>query len=208
MNALASKAPDRGQPGQEARQHVLREAPEPHHTYVHAAQLASRDLTFESWTLEPQLGDLVRLARAFPQVTIVVNHCGAPLGVGRYAGTQKERFQIWQKSIDELARCSNTIMKVGGLGTPFCGFGSYLSNAPSSKLASEWRPYVEACIEAFGHDRCTFESNYPVDAGTATYPLIWNSFKTIMSERHADEKAALFHGTATRVYGLPKSLTS
>ena len=30
-------------------------------------------------------------------------------------------------------------------------------------LAAAWRPYVETCIEAFGAERCMFESNFPVD---------------------------------------------
>jgi L-fuconolactonase len=75
--------------------------------------------------------------------------------------------------------------------------------APSSaELADDWRPYIEFCIDTFGAERCMFESNYPVDAATASYPVIWNAFKRIVSGASPGEKAALFSETARRVYKL------
>jgi L-fuconolactonase len=71
-----------------------------------------------------------------------------------------------------------------------------------SAFASEGRPYIEFCIEAFGAERCMFESNYPVDAATASYPVIWNAFKRIAGGASPSEKAALFSMTAQRVYRL------
>ncbi len=70
-------------------------------------------------------------------------------------------------------------------------------------MANAWRPYVETAIEAFGVDRCMFESNFPVDKGMCSYPVLWNAFKRIAAACSADEKAALFHGTAARFYSLP-----
>ncbi len=48
-----------------------------------------------------------------------------------------------------------------------------------------------------------FESNFPVDKGMCSYPVLWNAFKRLAARYSADEKAALFHGTAARFYGLP-----
>ena len=95
-------------------------------------------------------------------------------------------------------------VKLGGLAMAFCNFPSFLSDppAPSAQLAAEWRPYVEACIEAFGVDRCMFESNFPVDLGACSYPVLWNAFKVIAKGYSAAEKTALFSGTAKRVYRL------
>jgi predicted TIM-barrel fold metal-dependent hydrolase len=69
-------------------------------------------------------------------------------------------------------------------------------------LADEWRPYVEACIESFGIQRCMFASNFPVDASTCSYGALWNAFKLIVANYSADEKAALFRGTAELAYRL------
>jgi predicted TIM-barrel fold metal-dependent hydrolase len=161
-------------------------------------------LSFDAMLLEPQLSELIDLARVFPQTSIILNHAGMPLGVGAYAGKQEERFPIWRENIRALAQCPNVVVKLGGLGMRTTGFGSFMANPPftSQQLAAEWKPYVETCIEAFGAGRCMFESNYPVDSGTARYPVLWNAFKRLAAGASKDEKAALFSGTATRVYRL------
>ena len=75
--------------------------------------------------------------------------------------------------------------------------------APSSAvLADLWRPYLETCIEAFGPERAMFESNFPVDKGSCSYPVLWNAFKRIAAGASPSEKAALFHNTAKRVYRI------
>ncbi len=57
-------------------------------------------------------------------------------------------------------------------------------------------------IEAFGASRCMFESNFPVDKGSYSYQACWNAFKLLAAGASAAEKAALFSGTATRIYRL------
>ena len=61
---------------------------------------------------------------------------------------------------------------------------------------------METLIEAFGPDRCMFESNFPVDKGLCSYVSCWNAFKRIAAGASASEKAALFHDTAARFYRL------
>ena len=161
-------------------------------------------LSYDAWQLEYQLPDLIDLARAFPGTRIVLNHAGGLFALGRHAGRIEERFTRWRENIRALARCSNVVVKLGGLGMPTCGLRHANAATPpsSAELANEWRPYIETCIEAFGADRCMFESNYPVDAATASYPVIWNAFKRIAAGASAPEKTALFSGTARRIYDL------
>jgi L-fuconolactonase len=168
------------------------------------ARLAPLGLSFDAWLLEPQLGELVDLARAFPDTPIVLDHVGTPLGVGGYAGRREERFGVWRDNIRALARSPMVSVKLGGLAMPFPGFESFMSSPPTSsaRLAEEWRPYIDTCIEAFGVERCMFESNFPVDLCSCTYPVLWNAFKRIAAGYSADEKTALFSGTASRVYRL------
>ncbi len=171
------------------------------------AHLAPMGLSFDAWLLEPQLPDLIDLARAFPDTTIVLDHVGTPLGRGSYTGKLAERFPIWRDNIRELAKSPNVVVKLGGLAMAFCNFPSFLAEprAPSEQLAEEWRPYIETCIEAFGADRGMFESNFPVDMGSCTYPVLWNAFKRIAAGASSAEKTALFSGTATKVYKLDLS---
>jgi L-fuconolactonase len=161
-------------------------------------------LSFETFLLEPQLADLIDLARAFPDTQIILDHIGTPLGVASYAGKRDERFPVWRDNIRTLSGCDNVAAKLGGLGSPICGFRSFMSTPPftSEQLAVEWKPYIETCIEAFGANRCMFESNSPMDSGAATYPRLWNTFKRLAAGASKEEKTALFSGTAKRIYRL------
>jgi len=168
------------------------------------AMLAKHGLSFDAWVYHPQIPQLTDLARAFPQVPIVLNHIGGPLGCGPYRGKRREVFEDWRRSMRELASCQNVHMKLGGLGMALGGFDFHDRPLPpsSGELEAAWGPYLLAVIEAFGVERCMFESNFPVDKCSYSYPFIWNAFKRMVSGATADEKAALFHGTATRFYSL------
>ncbi len=168
------------------------------------ARLHPLGLSFDAWMYFTQLGELVDLARAFPATPIVLDHVGGPIGIGPYAGRRDEVFAAWRASIAELARCPNVHVKLGGLGMRLFGFDLHQGELPpgSEQLARLWRPYIETCIEAFGADRAMFESNFPVDKGSGSYPLFWNAFKRIAAACSADEKAALFSETARRFYRL------
>ena len=121
-----------------------------------------------------------------------------------YAEHKQEVFEAWRRSILELASCANVTMKIGGMGMKLNGFGfENRAAAPSSdELAQAWRPYVETCIEAYGANRCMFESNFPVDKISGSYGNYWNAFKKLASGASADEKAQLFKETAKRFYSL------
>lgn len=168
------------------------------------AVLAGMGLTFDAWIYHSQIPDLTTLARAFPQAAIILDHVGGPLGIGWYADKRAEILAQWKKDIAELATCPNVVVKVGGMGMRVNGFQFHKRPAPpsSQELADAWRPWVETVIGAFGPQRCMFESNFPVDKLSGTYATYWNAFKRLASGMSADEKTALFSGTARRVYGL------
>ena len=168
------------------------------------AWLNKLDLSFDAWLYHPQLAELAELARAFPDVSIILNHLGAPLGIGPYAGKRGEVFQAWSGGIAAVARCSNVVVKLGGAGSARSGYDWHERkiHPSSSELASVLRPYFEWCIEKFGADRCMFESNFPVEKLANSYVVVWNAFKRITANCSIAERAALFHDTATRVYRI------
>ena len=168
------------------------------------ARLHPLGLSFDAWMYHTQLGELVDLARAFPETPIVLDHVGGPIGLGPYAGRGEEVFAEWRARIAELAGCPNVHIKLGGLGMRLFGFDVHEGELPpsSGQLATAWRPYVETCIDAFGASRAMFESNFPVDKGSGSYQVFWNAFKRIAAGCSAAEKAALFAGTASRFYRL------
>lgn len=167
-------------------------------------------LTFDAWLLEPQLGDLLDLARAFPAQAIVLDHCGTPLNIASYRGKLNANFARWRDMIRQIAKCPNVIVKLGGLGMAFCGMPEQgpEHGCGSKELAEQWDAYIETCIEVFGADRAMFESNYPVDRWGGSYAVIWNAFKRIAAGASVEEKRALFAGTAARVYGIEHLLNT
>jgi L-fuconolactonase len=168
------------------------------------ARLHPLGLSFDAWMYHTQLGELVDLARAFPETPIVLDHVGGPIGLGPYAGKRDEVFAEWRARIAELAGCPNVHIKLGGLGMRLFGFDVHEKELPpsSEQLAALWRPYIETCIAAFGPSRAMFESNFPVDKGSGSYQVFWNAFKRIAQGCSVAEKAALFAGTASRFYRL------
>ncbi len=166
------------------------------------AELAKRNLSFDTWLYHPQIGELADLADAFPDTAIVLDHCGGPLGIHPYS--REAIFEPWRASIRELAKRQNVVVKLGGLGMAVNGYDFHLKEAPPSSdaLAAAWKPWFETCIEAFGARRCMFESNFPVDKGSCSYTVLWNAFKKVAAGASGDEKAALFHDTAARIYRL------
>lgn len=172
------------------------------------AELGKRGLTFDAWVVEPQIGEVTALARAFPEQPIVLDHVGTPLGLGTYAGRHDERFATWKAAIEELASCPNVMVKLGGLAMPFCKLGELGpdTRTTSTRLAELFRPYVETCIAAFGPRRAMFESNFPVDRWGADYGTLWNAFKLAAKGASADEKSELFAGAAARFYKVEELL--
>ena len=168
------------------------------------AELGSRGMTFEAWCYHTQIPEVTDLARAFPDTTIILDHFGGPLGIGPYTGNSDEVFEIWKPLVSELATCDNVFAKLGGINMDVNGFGWHQKSLPpsSKQLADATRRYYDFTIEAFGPDRCMFESNFPVDKLSCSYQVVWNTFKRIASGASKSEKAALFHDTAARVYSL------
>ena len=161
-------------------------------------------LSFDAWLYNPQIAELVELARAFPDVPIILDHIGGPLGLGPYEGRRDEVFQAWSADITALSSCPNVVLKLGGVGSLRSGYDWHqrTPKPSSAELAEAMRPYFEFCIEKFGAGRCMFESNFPVDRVSYSYVSIWNAFK-IMAQGYSDaERDALFHDTAVRVYRL------
>ena len=172
------------------------------------ACLGPLGLSYEAWVYHPQLHQVIDLADAFPDTTIVLNHMGGRAGLGPYKGKEAEVVKSWTASIRALAQRPNVVVKIGGIGMRLGGFDFHDRDLPptSAELAEAWMPYAETCIEAFGPERAMFESNFPVDKSCCSYRVMWNVFKRMARHFSAHEKKSLFAGNAVRVYRLPSVL--
>ncbi|WP_413206119.1 amidohydrolase family protein [Rhodospirillum sp. A1_3_36] len=169
-----------------------------------AGAVAREGLVLDIWAYQTQLDEVHDLAAAHPDLTVVIDHLGGPLGAGPFRENREKHFADWRAGVERLARLPNTRIKIGGFGLVVMGKDYHLADTPpsSEQLAQDWAAYVDVCLNAFGPDRAMFESNFPVDKGMFSYPVIWNAFKRLARSYSAEERAALFYGTASATYGI------
>jgi L-fuconolactonase len=169
------------------------------------ATLGAAGLSYDAFVYHPQLRQFAALARAVPDVPIVLNHLGAPLGIGPYLGHRPEVLLDWRAALEEVASCDNVSLKLGGVGMFLLGEVPRAGDrATPAELVAHWSEPVRFGIELFGVERCMFESNFPVDRSTATYVDLWTSFLMMVADFSPSEQQSLFAGTALRTYRLER----
>ena len=127
---------------------------------------------------------------------------GTAIGVDMTQVEKGEVFRTWSASLRELANGRTSFAKSAGSAcrTGDLTFDLREDVVGSEELARAWRPFVETAIEAFGPARCMLASNFPPDGRSCGFVPLWNAYKILTRGAGADERAALLHDTATRVY--------
>jgi predicted TIM-barrel fold metal-dependent hydrolase len=166
--------------------------------------LAEKGLTLDCWHYHHQNQSFLDLARAVPQCTIILDHFGTPLGVGKYRYKADEIYEQWKKDVLEISKCPNVVAKLGGLAMPDNGYMWHTQERPptSEEFKTAQEKYYKYMIDCFGPERCMFESNFPVDRLSISYDVLWNAFKKIAESYSETEKKSLFKGTASKIYRL------
>ena len=167
-------------------------------------RVAANGLVFDAWVFWHQIREVTAIARSMPDVPFVLDHLGGLLGIESHAGRRAEILEQWRPTIVELAECPNVSVKLGGIGMGMYGMQYDLRDVPpsSDELVADWVDPVNFVIEAFGPERCMFESNFPVDKQSCSYVTLWNAFKKMAAGASPSERGDLFAGTAKRVYNV------
>ncbi|ODT82485.1 MAG: hypothetical protein ABS76_07650 [Pelagibacterium sp. SCN 64-44] len=163
-------------------------------------EVSDLGLTFDAAIIFTQLLDFYDVAKANPNLTLILNHCGSPMASGPYEGKVQEVYDQWIKDLRPIAELPNVVAKIGGLGKPKNGLMP--AEMDAALIAERWRPFIETTIELFGPERCMFETNFPVDGMFVPYTTVWNAFKHVTAACSADEKRAMYFDTANRIYRL------
>lgn len=143
-----------------------------------------------SYELNASPGGLLaarELARAHPEVPIVVGHAGMPLQ------RDSDYFRTWASEMAGLATVENIVCKISGLG-----------QVDHSWSVESLRPWVLKCIEMFGVERSMFGTNWPVDLLYASYAEQVDAYRLILEREgfSPDDQGRLLHGTAEHVYRI------
>jgi predicted TIM-barrel fold metal-dependent hydrolase len=133
-----------------------------------------------------QFAVLHELADRWPSVTIALSHACLPLVRSR------EQLAEWDGAMRELAAHPNIVCKISAVAG---------ASDPDWTVDSI-RPWILACVDVFGADRCMLGSNWPVDRLFGTYRQLVEAYRSVTAELDPAERAAVFHGTAERVYRI------
>ncbi|AJK48782.1 amidohydrolase family protein [Burkholderia plantarii] len=148
--------------------------------------LARYGLSFDLQLYPSQMPEAARLARAHPEVAIVLNHAGMFVDRDAPAG-----YRAWREGLRELAACPNVAVKISGLAM-----------FDHAWTVESLRPYVLETIDAFGVARSMFASNFPVDRLFGGYGELWRAYARIVGGASEDERRQLFAGNAERFYRI------
>ncbi len=149
------------------------------------ALLARHDQLLELMLYPYQAEEVARLARDFPDQTIIVNHCGSPIDRDR------DGMARWREGLKALGSAPNVRIKI-----------SAVTAYDPSPTPESLREVALHCIECFGVDRSMFGSDFPVGRLWTSYDAIFDGFKAIVQDFSEAEQSALFHDNARRVYRM------
>ena len=149
------------------------------------ALLGKYSLSFDMMLFPSQLGDALDLARAYPDIQIILNHTGSP------ADRDEAGMARWRAGMAALSAAPNVAVKISDL----CAYDH-------DWTVASFRPIILDTIEWFGVARCMFASDLPVVALHGGADKIYAAFKEIVTAFSADEQRVLFHDNAAKFYRL------
>lgn len=135
------------------------------------------------------MADAAILARRHPGTPMVVEHAGFP------TTRTAEYFHTWRSAMGAFGPLDNIFVKISGLGMGDRAFGR-------DWTIETLRPWVEASIEIFGVERSFFGTNFPVDRMFSTYHELVTAYRALLTGFSEEDRHALFHGNAERVYRI------
>jgi predicted TIM-barrel fold metal-dependent hydrolase len=124
-----------------------------------------------------------KLAERHPDLPIVLEHIGFP----------RERtdtyFQNWKSAIEGLAKAGNVTMKISGVAMTDPFF--------TKESLKRW---IDACLDAFGPDRCVIGSNWPVDRLYSSYDPIMRYYREYIEKLSVSEQEKILNKNAAKLY--------
>jgi L-fucono-1,5-lactonase len=147
--------------------------------------VAAAGLAYDLIVRPHQLAAATYAAQSVPQLSFVLDHGGnPPVAAGA--------LEPWAAAVRALAACPNVACKLSGLAT---------ETAPGAPPAAV-RLVADVILSAFGANRVMFGSDWPVCLLASDYPGVMGLARTLTAGLSEAERAAVFAGTAARVYRI------
>jgi predicted TIM-barrel fold metal-dependent hydrolase len=151
------------------------------------ARLGGTGLPFDLVVLPHQIPKAIALVDSAPDVQFVLDHCGVP-------AIAKGEEHPWAEHVTEIARRPNVAAKISGVV-------AYAD--PATWTVATLRPYVEHVLRTFGWDRVVWGSDWPVVTLGGALSTWVAATHALLAGCSADERAALLHRNARRIWRLP-----
>ena len=150
--------------------------------------VADAGLPYDLLVKPAQYGAALSTVRALPDLTFVLDHLGKPPIADSHAPDP-----AWTSWLSQMAAEPNVVCKLSGMVTE----AHWATWTPA-----DLQPYADVAIDAFGPQRLMFGSDWPVCVLAATYTEVANTTRDLLARLTDSDRAAVFGGTAARVYGL------
>jgi L-fuconolactonase len=160
-----------------------------------AARLKAAGLSFDAGVTQNLLDDVIELADAVPDLTVVLDHFGKPDLSQAGTPSGQAAFDSWRTSITELAKRPSVYCKISGLPSQ--------ASDPTWSAAELW-PYFDVAISEFGAERCLFGSDWPASSDHTSYARWLRVVQDWVARLAPAEAAAVLGGTAARAYRLDR----
>ena len=158
-------------------------------TMANLRLLSDRNLSLDVNVGTDGLPSIAAIARALPDLRIVINHC-ANVRIDGQAPPAP-----WLAGLSACAAHRNVFMKGSGLVE---GTGRASGDAPAD--TAFYKPVLDAIWERFGDDRVIFGSNWPVSIRFARYETVLGIVRGYVEAKGASATRAYLSGNAKRVY--------
>jgi len=143
-------------------------------------------LRFDALVFTRHLAAIDRLARTFPALPIIIDHCAKPpLADGD--------LSAWREAIARVADNANVTCKLSGLFTEM----------RADQAVDDAVPVADHVLSVFGSERLMWGSDWPVVLLRQPYGNWLDWTKAWLDGKTADVKTAILGNTARRVYALP-----
>ena len=147
--------------------------------------LQNFDWPFELQVFASQMKNAAKLASAFPETKMILQHCGMP------EDTSRNGMSLWLDGMKYLADRPNVFCKFSGLGT--------FLHKNSPNFISD---ILGQCLELFGSHRCIYGSNFPIEKIWTNYTDLIGSYRNSLSSLSQHEQNLIFYKNAKEIYKI------
>jgi L-fuconolactonase len=165
-------------------------------------EIGRNGLIFDICIRPVDLPDAVKLVRASPETTFVIDHCGnadphvvnGDTDPGSEPGDNPfwHTAMSWKDDMSALAASPNTICKLSGI----------VARAQEGWSADTLAPTIDHCLDAFGSERVIFGGDWPVClCGTQLSDWV-GAFREVVAKRSSQAQRQVMHENAQQIYKI------